>query len=135
YRPIPEALSHGAAGEPTPNGNRDGLTPTTTPTNQGATTPPLGSGTAQVSSRFDGTPAASVYFDRGGRKRGRGPPVGRGTDGLSVTLSRGVPGLAGGPPGAPPPPARPRPGKAKEPSPGRPAPPVSLAERDTPFAE
>jgi hypothetical protein len=31
------------------------------------TTPLLGSGTAQASSRLDGTTAASVYFDRGGR--------------------------------------------------------------------
>ena len=81
-------MSHGAAGEPKPNGSRDGPTPTTTPTIKGASTPPLGSGTAQAARRFDGTPAASVYFDRGGRKTGRDPPVGRGTDGISVTLSQ-----------------------------------------------
>jgi hypothetical protein len=33
---IPETRSHGAVGEPKPNGSRDGLTPTTTPSHQGS---------------------------------------------------------------------------------------------------
>ena len=43
---IPETRSHGAVGEPKPNGSRDGLTPTMTPSIQGASTPPLGSGSS-----------------------------------------------------------------------------------------
>src|SRR5579864_4221060 len=89
---------------------------------------------APATRRLDGTPAAPAHLLNRGGSHGRAAAVGRGTNGLSAKLSQGN-GLDAEASSQGPPDPRRSAGRKTGGTAGRPAPPVRLAELDTPVEE